>query len=428
MTVRYCVVLAGQVGARHKAHAMNLRANTVCLGADARAQPERRRTRWQVQVRRSHEDVVRYERGGEARLHGRLQGADGNHVCPREFQDPHRAPILLVTLLRFATMPMTLLEHGATLQAKVARGEISTVPARLLPHAPLAIEAAVEAAVSPPEADGAAPSPTKKKKKRKVLLTSESHGLVTTSYAGHGRRAHTLASTSGNATWSKGVCVNGCAPSVVPHNRRICLSRWRTTMRRCPRLLLCRQQLEKGHSTRLRREKRRRCAWLRHAWHQHDQSIVVQCHNVFASHRCQVRLHRACMRVVGQVTACFVECQLGAMTELARACAEKEEKEALRSPSACAGRVLNCLLTPLPNENLICCFDVGWHDTASCGASPSALPCFASAVYGLCCRVRRLVKVWSVLYRPSKMQLTAKSTLQRIHRLPCACWRHDRKR
>ena len=54
----------------------------------------------------------------------------------------------------------------------MARGEISTVPARLLPAASAPMDAAADAMVSPPEVDAATGSPSKKKKKRKVLLHS----------------------------------------------------------------------------------------------------------------------------------------------------------------------------------------------------------------------------------------------------------------
>ena len=59
-------------------------------------------------------------------------------------------------------------------QARVARGEISTVPARVTTaaaaaEAAAAAAAAPDAVVSPPEVDGAAPLP-KKKKKRKVWI------------------------------------------------------------------------------------------------------------------------------------------------------------------------------------------------------------------------------------------------------------------
>ena len=53
----------------------------------------------------------------------------------------------------------------------MARGEISTVPARVTAEAAAAATSVPEAVVSPPDADGAAPSP-KKKKKRKVIAGS----------------------------------------------------------------------------------------------------------------------------------------------------------------------------------------------------------------------------------------------------------------
>ena len=54
----------------------------------------------------------------------------------------------------------------------MARGEISTVPARLLPAASAPMDALADAALNSPEADAATMSPSKKKKKRKVMLHS----------------------------------------------------------------------------------------------------------------------------------------------------------------------------------------------------------------------------------------------------------------